>query len=121
MEIRGLDLQKSVEVNLSYPLQALRSLKERKGKLATRHLNHQEDVLYYEHGRACKGCQGGWKVGRKRFLTKLRGPTGSQIGHSSRRVGKPHTGRSCDPFPRNGACARDEGHGPMRSLITWVP
>src|SRR5262247_2998034 len=93
MEIRGLDLQKSVEVNLSYPLQALRSLKERKGKLATRHLNHQEDVLYYEHGRACKGCQGGWKVGRKRFLTKLRGPTGSQIGHSSRRVGKPHTGR----------------------------
>src|SRR5262249_6335486 len=34
------------------------------------------------------------------------------------RPGEPDTGRSCDPFPRNGACARDEGHGPMRSLIT---
>ena len=30
-----------------------------------------------------KGCQGGWNVGRKRFLTKLRGPTGSQMGHSN--------------------------------------
>ena len=41
MEIRGLKLSKRVWGNLFSPLQVLRSLEERKGKWATRHLNHQ--------------------------------------------------------------------------------
>ena len=35
------------------------------------------------------------------------------------RTGEPSTGRSCDPFPRNDACVRDEGLRSKRSLITW--
>jgi hypothetical protein len=38
---------------------------------------------------------------------------------STRSRGKPGTGESCDPFPRNGLTARDEGLRPYRSLITW--
>src|SRR5262245_440254 len=34
---------------------------------------------------------------------------GCLITHSTRRWGKPTTRGSCDPFPRNGRDARDEG------------
>ena len=48
-------------VHLSYPPGRLRSRKERKGHLATRHLQHLVRVLHSEHGRACKGWEGEWK------------------------------------------------------------
>ena len=38
--------------------------------------------------------------------------------HSSQRLGNPATGRSCDPFSRNGPSARDERLRPQ-VLITW--
>ena len=43
-----------------------------------------------------------------------------QSRHRSRSAGKPPTWRSCDPFPRNDACVRDEELRSKRSLITWV-
>ena len=39
-------------VHLSYPTGRLRSRKERKGHLVTRHLQHLVGVLHGEHGRA---------------------------------------------------------------------
>jgi len=35
-------------------------------------------------------------------------------------LGEPISERGCDPFPRNGRDARDEGSRLLRSLITWV-
>src|SRR6266568_1319039 len=58
------------------------------GPLATRHLQHLVGVLQVEHGRACKGWQGEWEVGRGDPDRKLRGPAGSQMGHSSLNPGK---------------------------------
>jgi hypothetical protein len=58
------------------------------GHLVTRHLQHLVRVLHSEHGRACKGCEGEWEVGRGDPHRKLRGPAGSQIGHSSLNPGK---------------------------------
>src|SRR6266699_5810545 len=58
------------------------------GQLATRHLQHLVGVLQVEHGRACKGWQGEWEVGRGDPDRKLRGPAGSQMGHRSLNPGK---------------------------------
>src|SRR5216684_4141004 len=63
------------------------------GQLATRHLHHLVRVLHSEHGRACKVWQGEWEVGRGDPYRNLRGPAGSQIGHSSPSVGKLRTWR----------------------------
>jgi len=49
-------------VNLTYPVSPRGSRKARTGQWATRHLQHCAWVLHDEHGRACKGCQGGWRV-----------------------------------------------------------
>ena len=56
-------MHEGTQVNLHYPVEQLGSHKAWKGHSATRHLQHSACVLYSEHGRACKGCQGGWRVG----------------------------------------------------------
>src|SRR5712692_8581341 len=40
-------------------------------------------------------------------------PWGVGSPQSTRRAGEPLTGGSCDPFPRNGLAARDEGSRPQ--------
>jgi len=55
-------MHEGTQVNLHYPVEQLGSHKAWKGHSATRHLQHSAWGLYSEHGRACKGCQGGWRV-----------------------------------------------------------
>src|SRR6266851_1021934 len=51
-------MHEGTQVHLHYPVAQLGSHKAWKGHSATRHLQHSACVLYSEHGRACKGCQG---------------------------------------------------------------
>src|SRR5882724_5893760 len=93
MSVRTLHSQKGIWVNLTYPISRRGSHRAWKGHEGTRHLQHLVCVLHGEHGRACKGCAGEWEVGRGDPCRKLRGPTGSHIGHRSPSVGKLRTWR----------------------------
>src|SRR6266481_6867216 len=87
-ESYNLHSHKGIWVNLTYPISRRGSHREWKGHEGTRHLQLLVCVPHGEHGRACQGCEGEWEGGRGDPARKLRGPAGSQIGHSSLHPGK---------------------------------
>jgi hypothetical protein len=80
----------------------------RLGLSDNRHLHDfVESICVNVGGSLAEGCRSPNEPSERRRL------------HSSLSAGKPHTGRSCDPFPRNGRRGRDEGSRPSGSSITW--
>ena len=56
-------IHEGIQVILHSPVEQLGSHKVWTGHSATHYLQPSACVLYSEHGRACKGCEGGWRVG----------------------------------------------------------
>ena len=89
-------------MNLIYPMSTGEPAVAGIGYLDNRHPRDPAESINGNMGDPADDVKGSGSNGLVTVLKTSDASEGSQRGHSTQSAGKPRTGGSCDPFPRNG-------------------